>query len=428
MNKRFKYGLIHHLLNLGLTDELSPLNTVRYKVINIINYIVFIAASLLLVYSIYVLDFHFIVVNSTLLLLTLLNIYFCKKSKHNIAINLTAIYLLLLVIDLCRSDLFISGVIYLSILPIAFTLLYPEPLGKHLYYFACTCIFTYFSYILKINGTIIFTYYIVTFGFYIAFLKFFNLAEQKQQELEDAIATLETKNAELQQYNHITSHDLQEPLGTISSFSNILTSKYSHTLDEIGRTSLQHIQNASNRMSALIKGLLEYSLIGNSGVHEPIIIAELIKNIKGLLKSTMAATNTKIIVDDIPLTFGHKIEIQTLLQHLILNAIRFRQVDIPPVIRISVKEKKGFWQFAVKDNGIGIEKIHLVKIFDIFQRLHTREEYAGNGIGLSHCKKIAQLHGGTIWAESIPNHGSTFYFTIQRKMILKASGRMKVYL
>lgn len=415
-------------MNLGLTDELSPLNTVRFRVINIINYLVFVGASLLFVYRLYILDYVSIAINGALMLLMLLNIFFCKKSSHHIAINLTAIYLLALSINLCQSELFISGVVYLSILPIAFILLYPKPLGKHLYYLACSCIFTYFSYHLELEGTIIFTYYIVTFGFYIAFSNFFSLAEQKQLELERVIATLETKNAELKQYNHITSHDLQEPLNTISSFSQILSSRYSQSLDEIGKTSLHHIQDASNRMSALIKGLLDYSLIGNSGKHEALIVGELIKKIKKDLQATLVATNTTIIIDDIPLIYGHKEEIQRLFQHLIVNAIKFKQPQVDPIIRISVNEENSFWKFAIKDNGIGLGDKHLTKIFDIFQRLHARGKYEGYGIGLSHCKKIVHLHGGRIWAASTPNSGSTFYFTIPRKMILNASGRFKEYL
>ncbi len=360
--------------------------------------------------------------------LMLVNIYFCKKSRHHLAINLTSIYLLALAINLCQSELFISGVVYLSILPMAFALLYSEPLSKHIYYLVCTFTFTYFCYELKIEGSIIFTYYLVTFGFYTAFSKFFKLAEQKQQELEEAISKLETKNSELQQFNHITSHDLQEPLGTISNFSQILTDKYQHTLDDVGRTSIEHIQNASNRMSSLIKGLLDYSLIGNSGTHEPLVVAELIKNIKQPLKSTLASTKTIIMVDDIPIIFGHKTELQILFQHLITNAIKFRLPDTQPIIRISVREKGAFWQFHVRDNGIGIEDAYLSKIFDMFQRLHSRDKYEGNGIGLSHCKKIVHLHGGKIWVKSTPQHGSTFYFTIQRKIILNSSGRFKEYL
>lgn len=417
MNKTSKYSL-SYLLDLGLTNDLSSLDTVRYRVINIINYIIVIGAFLLLAYRIYFPDFIAITVDSILLLLILLNIFFCKKSRHHIAINLTAIYLLILAVILCnRSELFISGVVYLSILPITFVLLHPKSLGKHLYYLASISIFTYFSYHLELDKTVLFTYYIVTLGFYITFLKFIDLIEQKQQELEEVITKLETKNAELRQFNYITSHDLQEPLGIINNFSQILSSKYSQALDELGKASLKHIQNASNRMSALIKGLLDYALIGNSGNHEPIPISELLENIKKTLKPILTSTNTKLIVEKTFIIFGSKTEIEILFQHLITNAIKFRKPGTNPVIKIGVEKKGNFWQFSIKDNGIGISEKYLTKIFDIFQQLHPRNKYEGHGIGLSYCKKIVHIHEGRIWVESILNQGSTFYFTIKQKQI-----------
>jgi len=426
LNEKIKHKF-QSLINLGFSKELSSLNIVRYRVINIINYLIFSGGFILLLYRIYFFNLTSILFNSALILLMALNIFFCKNSHHNKAIKLTAIYLIGLSIRLCSTELFISGIMYLAVLPLAFSLLHTEQLLKHIYYGVCAIIFTYFSRQLNLDNTILFTYYLITFGLYIIFSSFFNLVEQKQKELETAVTILETKNTVLRQFNHITSHDLQEPLGIISNFSKILTSKYSHTLDEVGRKSVEHIQNASNRMSALIKGLLDYSLIGNSSTNEPIIVAELIKNIKKELKPTLETTNTTIIVDDIPIIFGDRVEIQMLFQQLILNAIKFRQQHIETIIRISVKEKDGFWQLSVKDNGIGIKKEHLVKIFNIFQRLHTRGKYEGYGIGLSHCKKIVHLHGGTIWATSIPNHGSIFHFTIPRKIILTSSGRIKAY-
>ena len=252
--------------------------------------------------------------------------------------------------------------------------------------------------------------------------------ERKQLELERVIAKLETKNTELRQYSYITSHDLQERLGIIRSFSNILSSRYIQSLDDEGKKSVAFIQNASNRMSALIKGLLDYSLIGNSEIYEPIIVSELIKRIRHTLKATLALMNTTIIVDDIPIITGQKAEIEMLFQHLINNAIKFSPPETPPIIRISVSEKNDCWQFAVKDNGIGIEEAYLNKIFGMFQRLLPREKYEGNGIGLSHCKKIVHLHGGTIWVESKLNQGSIFYFTIPRRFTLKPSGKTKGYL
>jgi light-regulated signal transduction histidine kinase (bacteriophytochrome) len=114
-----------------------------------------------------------------------------------------------------------------------------------------------------------------------------------------------------------------------------------------------------------------------------------------------------------PVIRGHPTEIKQLFQNLIVNAIKFRREGVSPVIKIKPEKKPGFWQFSVSDNGIGIDEKHKDRIFIIFQRLHTRDEYEGSGIGLSHCKKIAELHGGKIWVESVPGEGSTFYFTIR---------------
>lgn len=419
MNKRIKKRLTY-LFDLGIPSDLSPLNIIRYRVINMTNYLIFTGASLLLFYRIYILDFLSIVINGILVGLMVLNIYLCKKSRHHIAISLTSLYLLALAVHLSQYELFLSGAIYLSTLPLAFTLLHSNATIKHLYYLVCASIFTYFSFHYDLDGTILFTYFIVTFGFYIAFLNFFDLMEQKQQELEKVIAKLETQNSELHQFSYITSHDLQEPLGIISNFSKILSSKHTQSLDEEGKKSIAFIQDASNRMSAQIKGLLDYSLIGNNEVLEPISVGELIKRIRKKLQSSLSSTKGKIIVDDIPIIIGQKTEIEMLIQHLIINAIKFRHPETPPIIRISVLEKNDLWQFAVKDNGIGIEKAYSSKIFDMFQRLLPREKHAGNGIGLAHCKKIVHLHGGNIWVESKLGQGSTFYFTIKKKDVKSA--------
>lgn|GEM_PF-3511822 len=424
MNKKIEKGL-SYLFDLGIPSNLSPLNIIRFRVINITNYLIFTGAGLLLFYRIYILDFISIGVNGSLVGLMILNIYFCKKSRHHIAISLTSLYLLVLAVHLSQYELFLSGVIYLSILPLVFTLLHSNTTIKHLYYLVCVSIFTYFSFHYALDGTVLFTYVIVTFGFYIAFLNFFDLMEQKQQELEQVIAKLETQNSELDQFSYITSHDLQEPLGIISNFSKILSSKHTQSLDEEGKKSIAFIQDASNRMSAQIKGLLDYSLIGNNGVHEPIIVGELIKRIRKTLHSSLSSTKAKVVVDDIPIIIGYKAEMEMLFQHLIVNAIKFRRPETPPIIRISVIEKNNLWQFAVKDNGIGIEKAYSNKIFGMFQRLLPREKYAGNGIGLSHCKKIVHLHGGNIWVESKLSQGSTFHFTIKKKGV-KSAGKLAI--
>jgi len=133
------------------------------------------------------------------------------------------------------------------------------------------------------------------------------------------------------------------------------------------------------------------------------------------LSDIMVAINEAgacIKFESLPVIIGDPTEVKILFQNLVTNAIKFRKKEIPPIVLVKVKKREGYWEFAFKDNGIGIEKQYSQKIFDIFQRLHTRSEYAGSGIGLSHCKKIVELHNGKIWFESIPGEGSTFYFTL----------------
>jgi light-regulated signal transduction histidine kinase (bacteriophytochrome) len=133
------------------------------------------------------------------------------------------------------------------------------------------------------------------------------------------------------------------------------------------------------------------------------------------LGTAINEAGAEITTDRLPVVRGYPTEIKQLFQNLIINAIKFRQKNIPPQIHITGQKTNGNWLFAFKDNGIGIEEQHKERIFIIFQRLHTRNEYAGSGIGLAHCKKIVELHGGEIWIESEPLKGSTFHFTIPEK-------------
>jgi light-regulated signal transduction histidine kinase (bacteriophytochrome) len=130
------------------------------------------------------------------------------------------------------------------------------------------------------------------------------------------------------------------------------------------------------------------------------------------INAAIKDADATIIVRDMPLIQGYPTEIKLLFQNLVINALKFRKPDIPPVIKISAEKKGDHYQFEISDNGIGIEEKHYKRIFDIFQRLHTREEYKGSGIGLSHCKKIVEIHHGKIWVESVPGEGSSFYFTL----------------
>ncbi|WP_165732331.1 ATP-binding protein [Polaribacter sp. 20A6] len=242
-----------------------------------------------------------------------------------------------------------------------------------------------------------------------------DITERKENEellASKYVKQLETKNKELEQFAYIASHDLQEPLRTITSFCNILYTEYNEKLDEQAKISFRFIRQATGRMSSLIKALLDYSRLG---YEEELILIDcniVIKDIIEDLNTTIKQTNTKIEFKKLPKISGYKTGVRLLLQNLITNAIKFRKKDTDCIIKINAIKKENFIEFSVEDNGIGIAKEYQKKIFAIFQRLHLKNEYEGTGIGLAHCQKIVNLHGGEIWVESSLNNGSKFYFTI----------------
>lgn len=244
---------------------------------------------------------------------------------------------------------------------------------------------------------------------------FQDITADKITELEIARKNqeLELKNKALQEFAYISSHDLQEPLRTISSFSQLLSEDYSHQLDETGKKSLDYIVEASDRMSRLIKELLSYSSIGRESQKVTVDCNEILHEVRDDLSPLLSETQAVLDVEELPTVFGSPLGLKQLFQNIISNAIKFRKPDLAPLITVSAQKKDGFWQFSIRDNGIGISKIHQSKVFDIFKRLHTRDEYEGTGIGLAICQKIVKLHEGSIWVESEPGAGSNFYFTLK---------------
>ncbi len=231
-------------------------------------------------------------------------------------------------------------------------------------------------------------------------------------QLAQANKDLERKNIELEQFAYIASHDLQEPLRTTSSFVALLQKQYQGKFDEKADKYFTFISDASDRMKVLIKNLLDYSRIGNKKELEEVDCNKTLNEVLADLGTSISEANASIQHTPLPVIKGYSTEMKQLFQNLITNGMKFRKKGTTPEIKISAQKIEGFWQFAFQDNGIGIDPKHNEKIFVIFQRLHTRNDYEGSGIGLSHCKKIVELHKGRIWVESKPNEGSTFHFTI----------------
>ena len=234
-----------------------------------------------------------------------------------------------------------------------------------------------------------------------------NLDLQKRNE---ALQEVIVKNTELEQFAYVASHDLQEPLITINSFIDLLGEEYREELGENGRQYLNFISESSKGLSSVVSDLLHYSRIGINRKLTRVDCNKLLESIQKDLTATIINSKATLEVKQLPEINGFKTELRLLFQNLISNAIKFCSKDTTPHIIISA-EKGEEWTFSIQDNGIGIAKKNQEKIFTIFQRLHSKNDYDGTGIGLAQSKKVVDLHGGRIWIESTPNQGSTFYFT-----------------
>lgn len=238
--------------------------------------------------------------------------------------------------------------------------------------------------------------------------------EERTDELKEAITDLKRSNEELQRFAYVSSHDLQEPLRTIASFTQLLQRRYEGKLDDDADEFMEYTVEAAKRMKEQIEGLLEYSRVGTKGEEfKQVDMNSTLNQTVGTLSRAIHESNAKITYDKLPWVMGDVGQLQRVFQNLISNAIKFRKCEEPLKIHISsYRDDDKEFVFSIKDNGIGIEEQYSERIFTIFQRLHTRDVYKGTGIGLSVVKRIIERHGGRIWVESEFGAGSTFYFTL----------------
>ena len=233
-----------------------------------------------------------------------------------------------------------------------------------------------------------------------------------RNNLTEMVSKLKTSNRELEQFAHVASHDLQEPLRMVASFTQLLERRYKGQLDEDADDYIGFIVEGAQRMKSLIDDLLTFSRLNTEPCkYEPVLIEVALDDVIFNLKSSIEENNVTITYDHLPTVMGDLSQIRQLFQNLISNAIKFHG-DEPPKIHISAKEYEKEWLFRVSDNGIGINRNHQEQIFSIFKRLHTRKDYEGTGIGLAICKSIVERHGGRIWVESEENNGANFYFNM----------------
>lgn len=260
------------------------------------------------------------------------------------------------------------------------------------------------------------------------FFSRFRLQRQVNKLLEDKNLILNTKNEEirfknkllehsnenLKQFTYVASHDLKEPLRMINAYTNLLQKRYHHIFDDNGREFMHFVIDGVSRMQTLLEDLLTYSRVGNA--QEPthlIAVADVMIMVEANLRHRFSEMNGQLIVktDHMPLVKAHRTHMLQLMQNLVSNAAKFRGEEDPVVI-VDCEKKEDRYVFSVKDNGIGISKENQEKIFEMFRRLHTKEEYEGTGIGLATCKRIVNLMDGEIWVTSEPGKGSTFYFSL----------------
>lgn len=241
-----------------------------------------------------------------------------------------------------------------------------------------------------------------------------DITERKRAEtkLKETMDELARSNAELQQFAYVASHDLQEPLRMVTSYVQLLARRWRGKLDRDADEFIAFAVDGAIRMQDLINDLLAYSRLGTrASPFAPTDCNEVFENALNNLRLAIDGSGAIVKCDPLPTVYGDTVQLVQVFQNLIGNAIKFRR-EQPPRVEVSVTQSNKEYVFSVRDNGIGIEPQYHERIFLIFQRLHSRAEYPGTGIGLAICKRVVERHGGRIWVESEPGKGSTFRFTI----------------
>jgi PAS domain S-box-containing protein len=236
--------------------------------------------------------------------------------------------------------------------------------------------------------------------------------KQAELDLQRLAAELSRSNAELEQFTYVASHDLQEPLRMVASYTQLLARRYQGKLDEDADEFIHYAVDGAKRMQELIQDLLSYARVGSAGsAFDRVNCQELVAELTSDMRSTLESASADVRVGSLPQVSGDQVQLRQVFQNLIGNAVKYCGNERPR-IDISAERSDGTWTFSVRDNGIGIEPQYTEQVFSMFKRLHGRDRYEGTGIGLAICKKIVERHGGRIWVESQPGDGSTFRFTL----------------
>jgi PAS domain S-box-containing protein len=245
---------------------------------------------------------------------------------------------------------------------------------------------------------------------------------QIEEELARRTDELQRSNAELERFAYVASHDLQEPLRTVTSYVQLLARRYQGKLDADADELIHYAVDGANRMRQLIQGLLAYARVHTRGdVFEPVALEEVLAEALDGLGLALRESGTTVTHGPLPVVSADPAQIGQVFSNLIANAIKFRSAE-PPAVDIRAERRSHEWILSIRDNGIGIDPQFFDRIFIVFQRLHGMGEYPGTGLGLALCKRIVERHGGHVWVESRPGGGSTFFFTLPDDPTARARG------
>ncbi|MGI5190711.1 sensor histidine kinase [Promicromonospora sp. CA-289599] len=243
--------------------------------------------------------------------------------------------------------------------------------------------------------------------------------------LSEQARELERSNRDLEQFAYVASHDLQEPLRKVASFTQLLQKRYGGSLDDRADQYIEFAVDGAKRMQRLIQDLLSFSRVGRTGVpREDVELEAVLAGALSELSERVVETQAEIVHDPMPVVHGERALLQQLFVNLVGNSLKFRDPERAPKVRIEVRSMRAHWEISVVDNGIGIDAQYAERVFIIFQRLHARDEYAGTGIGLSLVKRIVEYHKGRIWIEPAAGGGTIVRFTLARRQGQPGGGRL----
>lgn len=346
-----------------------------------------------------------------------------KKAIHNLIIGVEFLLILAVFIADMLTPLGIAwGFVY--IIPLLLTLWIPGKINTisiagigvilTVFKFYYSSSFAALVTIVITNRLLSIMSILVTMFGILLYKKEFRIIEQSKQELEKLARGLKISNIELEQFAFIASHDLQQPLNNITNYVGLLKKKLKPNMDAESTDFMNVIVKSADKMKILITELLFFSRIGKNRTIEKVDANKLLNEVVSEMNDIIRQNQARIIADQLPVINYNTIEFKQILHNLISNAIKFKKKNVSPEIHIHCEKKEKEWEFSVSDNGIGIKEDDFKKLFFIFQRLHSEEEYPGIGTGLATCKKIIETNGGKIGLSSKPDQGSTFYFTIQK--------------